>query len=153
MALFGWLASGEQKEPSAPRKIGYGMLVAGIGYVIMIAASIGLENYHCSGFNPLPVMAHGGVAYATISFMQHMNNHLLEGGHRFVSRVKTAQECQGDDGLLVWSHGYRQLPHLPDPCLLVEQHSACSRLGCACRSLSCQLRLYLLCDGKLEKVI
>lgn len=46
MALFGWLAS-KKKEPSAPRKIGLGMLVAGIGYVIMIAASVGL-SYHAS---------------------------------------------------------------------------------------------------------
>ena len=46
MALFGWLAS-KGKEPSAPRKIGYGMLVAAIGYVIMILASIGL-SYHAS---------------------------------------------------------------------------------------------------------
>ena len=46
MALFSWLAS-IQKEPSKPRKIGYGMLVAGIGYVIMIIASIGL-NYRSS---------------------------------------------------------------------------------------------------------
>lgn len=42
MALFGWLAS-KGKEPSAPRKIGYGMLVAGIAYVVMIMASIGLS--------------------------------------------------------------------------------------------------------------
>jgi POT family proton-dependent oligopeptide transporter len=42
MALFGWLAS-KGKEPSAPRKIGYGMLVAGIGYIVMIMASVGLS--------------------------------------------------------------------------------------------------------------
>lgn len=42
MALFGWLAS-RGKEPSAPRKIGYGMLVAGLGYVVMIFASVGLS--------------------------------------------------------------------------------------------------------------
>lgn len=42
MAIFGWLAS-RSKEPSAPRKIGYGMLVAGLGYVVMILASIGLS--------------------------------------------------------------------------------------------------------------
>ena len=41
MALFGWLAS-RKKEPSAPRKIGYGMLVAGLAYVVMIVASLGL---------------------------------------------------------------------------------------------------------------
>lgn len=42
MGLFGWLAA-KHKEPSAPRKIGYGMLVAGIAYTIMIFASIGLS--------------------------------------------------------------------------------------------------------------
>ncbi len=42
MGLFGWLAS-KQKEPSAPRKIGFGMLVAGFAYMIMICASVGLS--------------------------------------------------------------------------------------------------------------
>lgn len=41
MAIFAWLAS-KGKEPSAPRKIGLGMLVAGIGFVIMMLASFGL---------------------------------------------------------------------------------------------------------------
>jgi len=42
MAVFAWLAS-RKKEPSAPRKIGYGMFVAGLGYVIMMVGSIGLS--------------------------------------------------------------------------------------------------------------
>src|SRR5574344_2273859 len=42
MALFGWLGR-KGKEPSAPRKIGLGMLVAGIGYIVMIMASVGLS--------------------------------------------------------------------------------------------------------------
>ena len=41
MALFGWLGR-KGKEPSAPRKIGLGMLVAGVAYVVMMAASNGL---------------------------------------------------------------------------------------------------------------
>ena len=41
MAIFGSLAA-RSKEPSAPRKIGLGMLVAACGYVIMLAASVGL---------------------------------------------------------------------------------------------------------------
>ena len=41
MALFAWLAR-KGKEPSAPRKIGLGMLVAGLGFVIMVCASLGL---------------------------------------------------------------------------------------------------------------
>lgn len=41
VALFSWLDK-KKKEPSAPRKIGYGMLVAGIGFAIMAIGSIGL---------------------------------------------------------------------------------------------------------------
>lgn len=41
LAIFGWLAS-KGKEPSAPRKIAYGMLVAGAAYLIMVAGSVGL---------------------------------------------------------------------------------------------------------------
>lgn len=41
MALFGWLGR-KGKEPSAPRKIALGMLVAGCAYVLMLAASVGL---------------------------------------------------------------------------------------------------------------
>lgn len=39
--LFGWLAR-KGKEPSAPRKIGLGMLVAALGYVVMTVGSMGL---------------------------------------------------------------------------------------------------------------
>lgn len=42
MALFAALAR-KDKEPSAPRKIGLGMLVAACGFVIMTIGSIGLE--------------------------------------------------------------------------------------------------------------
>ncbi|MBO7267980.1 MAG: peptide MFS transporter [Bacteroidaceae bacterium] len=41
MALFGWLAS-RGKEPSAPRKIALGMLVAGLGFAVIAFASMGL---------------------------------------------------------------------------------------------------------------
>ncbi len=41
VALFGWLAS-KKKEPSSPRKIGYGMLVAAVAFLIMCIGSIGL---------------------------------------------------------------------------------------------------------------
>lgn len=41
VALFAWLAK-RKKEPSAPRKIGYGMLVAGIAFAFLMIASIGL---------------------------------------------------------------------------------------------------------------
>lgn len=41
MAIFSWLAS-KGKEPSAPRKIAYGMLVAAAGFVVMAVGSQGL---------------------------------------------------------------------------------------------------------------
>jgi len=49
LALFGWLAS-KGKEPSAPRKIAYGMLVAGVAFCVMAFFSFGL---------PLPQTAPG----------------------------------------------------------------------------------------------
>ena len=42
VALFGWLGA-RGKEPSAPRKIAYGMIVAAIGFGVMIFASLGIE--------------------------------------------------------------------------------------------------------------
>jgi POT family proton-dependent oligopeptide transporter len=41
LAIFGSLAS-KGKEPSAPRKIAYGMVVAGLAYCLMAVASFGL---------------------------------------------------------------------------------------------------------------
>ena len=41
IALFGWLAS-KGKEPKAPVKIGLGMLVAAVAYLLMTVSSIGL---------------------------------------------------------------------------------------------------------------
>lgn len=39
LAIFGWLAK-RKKEPSAPRKIGYGMLMAAVAYVLMLVGSL-----------------------------------------------------------------------------------------------------------------
>lgn len=41
VALFAWLGK-KKKEPSAPRKIGYGMIVAAIAFAFLCFASIGL---------------------------------------------------------------------------------------------------------------
>ncbi len=41
LALFGWLNK-KKKEPSAPRKIGYGMIVAGVAYLVMVFGSLSL---------------------------------------------------------------------------------------------------------------
>ena len=41
VALFTFLGN-KGKEPSAPKKIGYGMLIAALGFIVLLAASIGL---------------------------------------------------------------------------------------------------------------
>ncbi len=41
--FFSWLNK-KGKEPSAPKKIGYGMLIAGIGFMVLILASIGQKS-------------------------------------------------------------------------------------------------------------
>ncbi|MEG1616356.1 MAG: peptide MFS transporter [Bacteroidales bacterium] len=43
LALFGGLAT-KGKEPSAPRKIGFGMLIAAIGFMILAFGSLGLPT-------------------------------------------------------------------------------------------------------------
>lgn len=53
VGLFSFLAS-KGKEPSAPRKIGYGMLIAALGFIIMSIGSFGLPT-------PDALQATGGV--------------------------------------------------------------------------------------------
>lgn len=43
IALFGWLAR-RGKEPSAPRKIGYGMVMAALAYLVLLAGSLGISG-------------------------------------------------------------------------------------------------------------
>lgn len=59
LAIFGALAK-KGKEPSAPRKIAWGMLVAAIGYSVMAAASFGLPS-------PKVLEATGGVSDILVS--------------------------------------------------------------------------------------
>lgn len=42
LAVFSWLAK-KGKEPSAPRKIALGMLIAAAGFVVMLVGSLGLD--------------------------------------------------------------------------------------------------------------
>lgn len=59
IALFGALAK-KGKEPSAPRKIALGMLVAALGYCVMAIASIGLPS-------PKELSSTGGVSSVLVS--------------------------------------------------------------------------------------
>jgi len=91
VGLFAWLAS-KGKEPSAPRKIGFGMLIAAIGFIIMSLGSIGLPT-------PDALAATGGVdgtvspnllisTYFTLTIAELF---LSPMGLSFVSRVAPPQ--------------------------------------------------------------
>jgi len=61
MGVFTWLRS-KNMEPSTPKKIGIGMIIAAIGFVIVMVASIGLISPHelqytendVTKYNPVP---------------------------------------------------------------------------------------------------
>jgi POT family proton-dependent oligopeptide transporter len=63
MAFFAWLAK-KGKEPSPPRKIGYGMIIAACAFLLMLVASLNLVSPHelkvidpvteAVKFNPVP---------------------------------------------------------------------------------------------------
>ncbi|WP_423126356.1 peptide MFS transporter [Gaoshiqia sp. Z1-71] len=45
MGIFSWLNK-IGKEPSTPKKIGYGMIIAAVGFLVVLIASIGLVSPH-----------------------------------------------------------------------------------------------------------
>ncbi len=88
MAIFGALAS-KGKEPSAPRKIGLGMFVAALGYLIMLAASKGQpapsELVSVGGVSPDPVVPTYLIStYLVLTFAELL---LSPMGISFVSKV------------------------------------------------------------------
>ena len=84
VALFGWLAK-KGKEPSAPRKIGYGMIVAGIAYVVMIIASLGFGLPPKEGANETLVSPNWLIStYLVLTFAELL---LSPMGISFVSKV------------------------------------------------------------------
>ncbi|MDR1742261.1 MAG: peptide MFS transporter [Dysgonamonadaceae bacterium] len=88
IAIFGWLEK-IKKEPSTPRKIGYGMLVAAAGFAILAVASFGLKS-------PAELKSVGGVSdillnpnwlistYLTLTFAELL---LSPMGISFVTKV------------------------------------------------------------------
>ena len=57
MAIFGYLAN-KGKEPSAPRKIAYGMIVAAIAYALMAFSSFGLPMPQTEMIDGEPIAKH-----------------------------------------------------------------------------------------------
>ena len=88
MALFGALAQ-KGKEPTAPTKIGLGMFVAALGYLIMLAASKGQpapsELVSVGGVSPDPVVPTYLIGtYLVLTFAELL---LSPMGISFVSKV------------------------------------------------------------------
>ena len=88
MAIFAALAK-KDKEPSAPKKIGLGMFVAAVGYLIMLAASKGQpapsELVAVGGVSPDPVVPTYLIStYLVLTFAELL---LSPMGISFVSKV------------------------------------------------------------------
>jgi POT family proton-dependent oligopeptide transporter len=84
VALFGWLAK-KGKEPSAPRKIGLGMIVAACAFLIMCLGSIGLGVAPTEGVGSTLVSPNLLIgAYLVLTFAELL---LSPMGCSFVSKV------------------------------------------------------------------
>ena len=87
MAIFGSLAK-KGKEPSAPRKIAYGMLIAGLGFAVMAFGSMGLltpDEQATAGANGTFVSANWLIStYLVLTFAELL---LSPMGISFVSKV------------------------------------------------------------------
>jgi len=88
VAIFSWLAK-KGKEPSAPRKIGYGMLVAGLGFLIMTVGSLGLGMAPEKGVSSTLVSPNWLIStYLVLTFAELL---LSPMGISFVSKVAPPQ--------------------------------------------------------------
>jgi POT family proton-dependent oligopeptide transporter len=88
IALFAWLSK-KQKEPSTPRKIGMGMLVAALGFVILAVVSIQLQSpaelQSVGGVSPTPVVPNWLIStYLVLTFAELL---LSPMGISFVTKV------------------------------------------------------------------
>ncbi len=88
LAVFGTLAK-RGKEPSAPRKIGIGMLIAALGFVIMAVCSFGLPTPHPTDATVVPenMLVSPNVLISTYLVLTFAELFLSPMGISFVSKV------------------------------------------------------------------
>ena len=86
MAIFGALAR-KGKEPSAPRKIAYGMLVAALAYVVMAVGCIGLNSPDAQAAAADPTYASANLLIGTYLILTFGELLLSPMGISFVSKV------------------------------------------------------------------
>jgi POT family proton-dependent oligopeptide transporter len=68
VGLFAWLRS-KKKEPSAPRKIGIGMVIAALGFVVLLVGSFGLPSPAELGGQPVPDAARVSTQWLVNSYL------------------------------------------------------------------------------------
>ena len=88
LAVFGYLAK-RKKEPSAPRKIGIGMVIAACGFLILAIGSLGLptpKEVEAAGINPDVLVSPNWLisTYLVLTFAELL---LSPMGISFVSKV------------------------------------------------------------------
>ena len=88
IAIFGWL-NRKGKEPSAPRKIGIGMLITAAAYAILVVASLGLSSPRALGGLVAPAGSQVSVYWliSTYFMLTIAELFLSPIGISFVSRV------------------------------------------------------------------
>ena len=86
MAIFSSLAA-KDNEPSAPRKIGLGMIVAALGYLIMVIASVKLISPMVLQGDPSPDRVSCGYLIGTYLVLTFAELLLSPMGISFVSKV------------------------------------------------------------------
>ena len=88
VGIFGWL-NRKGKEPSAPRKIGIGMLITAAAYAILVAASLGLASPKALGGLVAPAASQVSVYWliSTYFMLTIAELFLSPIGISFVSRV------------------------------------------------------------------
>ncbi len=90
VGFFTWLRK-KGKEPSAPRKIGIGMLITGIGFLIMVAASWGLLPPRVLGDGVSPILRSPYWLISTYFTLTIAELFLSPMGISFVSKVSPPQ--------------------------------------------------------------
>jgi POT family proton-dependent oligopeptide transporter len=88
VAMFGWL-NGKGREPSAPRKIGVGMIITAAAYSILVLASLGLPSPRALGGLVAPAESQVSVYWliSTYFLVTIAELFLSPIGISFVSRV------------------------------------------------------------------
>ena len=89
VGLFGYLA-GKGKEPSAPRKIGIGMLLAAVGFLVLLVSSLGLPAPSTLN-GPSNVLVTPNVLIGTYFVLTLAELFLSPMGLSFVSKVAPPQ--------------------------------------------------------------